>query len=101
MLLIESGFNFNLHVLAYILDDKQNFDVQSAIQRLPLAEELPPSMSADEIADIDKLFDALVPDYAAPCVNAGEKISLTHFMYFVMFLCFFFSSVFTKSQYLY
>ena len=63
--------------------------MQSAIQRLPLPEEFPPSMSADQIADIDKLFDALVPDYAAPCVSAGEKISLTHFMYFVVFLCLF------------
>ena len=58
----------------HILDDKQNFDVQSAIQKLPLPEELPPSMSADQIADIDKLFDALVPDYAATCVSTGKKV---------------------------
>ena len=79
-----------------MLDDKKNFDVQSAIQSLPLPEELPPSMSADQIADIDKLFDALVPDYAAPCVNAGEKISLTHFMYFVVSLCLLSFSIYQK-----
>ena len=71
--------------------------MQSAIQRLPLPEEFPPSMSADQIADIDKLFDALVPDYAAPCVSAGEKISLTHFMYFVVFYAFFRFSIYQKS----
>ena len=47
------------------------FDIESVIEKLPAPDELPSRMSADQIANIDKLFDSLAQDYTAPAVSAG------------------------------
>ena len=52
---------------------EKRLDIESAIEKLPPPDELPSRMSADQIADIDKLFDSLAPDYSAPAAMSSGK----------------------------
>ena len=52
---------------------EKHLNIESAMEKLPSPDELPSRMSADQIADIDKLFDSLAPDYSASAAVSSGK----------------------------
>ena len=44
---------------------EKHLNIESGMEKLPSPDELPSCISADQTADIDKLFDSLAPDYSA------------------------------------